>query len=229
MNINTSNAVEAAKEVRGRCGDAGPSSVRKSATIVKLALALAKAQGEMKNPPKDSINPHFKSKYADLATVRDSVMPVLNRHGLAVLQLPCECDGLPALTTLLMHESGEWVETTMLLRPGKMDPQGVGSALTYARRYSLQSIAGVAADDDDDGNAASRPHQQQPAPVRDNLQLRAKHAQAYAQAKTRDECLAVRRAVVADIEGKRLSDADAAALRAADADTMKQFPAPAKA
>lgn len=138
------------------------STVSRSATIGKLAGALAKAQGEMRNPPKDSINPHFKSKYADLATVRDSVIPALSKHGLSVLQLPCEFDGFPALTTLLLHESGEFVETTMLLRAGKQDPQGVGSAVTYARRYSLQSIAGVAADADDDGNAASRTQQQRP-------------------------------------------------------------------
>lgn len=157
VTVDTKNAGEAAKEVRGRCGDVGPSTVRRSASVTKLAVALCKAQSEVKNPPKDSVNPHFKSKYADLATVRDTVMPALTRNGLSVLQLPCECDGAPALTTILMHDSGEWVETTMLLRPTKNDPQGIGSALTYARRYALQSLAGVAADEDDDGNAASKP------------------------------------------------------------------------
>ena len=126
-----------------------------SPASAQLVTALAKAQAEMQNPTKDAANPHFKSKYADLASVRDAVLPVLGKHGLAVLQLPCETPHGPALVTRLLHESGEWVETTNLLRPFKLDPQGVGSALTYRRRYDLQSIAGVAGEDDDDGNAAS--------------------------------------------------------------------------
>lgn len=138
-------------------------TVRKSPSVAALAKALCAAQAEMENPPKDSVNPHFKSRYADLATVRDTIVPVLVKHKLSVLQLPCECGSGPALTTLLLHESGEWVETTIGLHPSKVDPQGIGSALTYARRYALQSLAGVAADDDDDddGAAASRP--QKPA------------------------------------------------------------------
>ena len=131
-------------------------TVRRSDGIAKFAEAMTRAQAELKNPPKESTNPHFRSKYADLATVRDAVVPVLARHGLAVMQLPCELHDAPALTTLVMHVSGEWVETTIKLRPSKTDPQGVGSALTYARRYALQSIAGVAAEDDDDGHAASQ-------------------------------------------------------------------------
>lgn len=135
-----------------------------SESVGELAKALRAAQAEMRNPPKDSVNPHFKSRYADLATVRDAVIPVLNKHGLSVVQLPCELASGPALRTLLLHESGEWVGSTMLLRPTKNDPQGVGSALTYCRRYALQSLAGVAADDDDDGNAGARPAQQSKAP-----------------------------------------------------------------
>ncbi len=231
MNINTSNAVEAAKEVRGRCGDAGPSSVRRSGAVVKLAFALAKAQGEMKNPPKDSVNPHFRSKYADLATVRDTVMPVLNRHGLSVLQLPCECDALPALTTILMHESGEWVETTMLLRPSKMDPQGVGSALTYARRYSLQSIAGVAADEDDDGNAASRPQpaaKPQPRPM-PSSDIADDCGHAIGKAASREELTAIYRQFSADCEAGKFDEKDRVALVAAFKAAGNKFPAPAKA
>ena len=134
----------------------GTTTVRRSDTIAKLTAAVTKAVAELKNPPKDSVNPFFNCKYADLATVRDAVLPVLARHDLAVLQLPCELDNAAALTTLLAHTSGEWVETTIKLRPVRNDPQGIGSALTYARRYALQSIAGVAAEDDDDGNAAGR-------------------------------------------------------------------------
>jgi hypothetical protein len=141
-------------------------TVRRSETTAAIFGALLKAQGELKNPPKDSVNPHYKSRYADLATVREAVLPAFLRHGLAVVQCPCELGADPALTTLLIHESGEWVETTIRLRPAKADPQGVGSALTYARRYALQSVAGVAAEDDDDGNAASRPAKKPDPPPR---------------------------------------------------------------
>lgn len=139
-------------------------TTRRSESIAELAKALSTAQGKLRNPPKDSINPHFKSKYADLATVRDAVMPTLSACGLSVVQLPCEVGTDPALMTLLLHTSGEWIETVMRLRPQQQTPQGIGSALTYARRYALQAIAGVAADDDDDGNAASQPAKQQPQP-----------------------------------------------------------------
>jgi hypothetical protein len=157
--VNEKNAGEVARTVKDGCV-VGPSTVRRSPSLKEFAVAMAKAQAELKNPTKDAVNPHFKSRYADLATVRDTVMPVLTRHGFSVLQLPCDADDQPALTTLVVHGSGEWVETTMRTRPKGNDPQSVGSALTYARRYSLQSIAGVAAEDDDDGNAASH----RPAP-----------------------------------------------------------------
>jgi hypothetical protein len=130
-------------------------SVLRSSSLAALTRALAKAQAELKNPPKDRVNPHFRSRYADLATVRDWVLPVLNRHGLGVVQLPCEWEGRLALLTLLLHESGEYLGAYMPLRPVKDDPQGIGSALTYARRYTLQAIVGVAGEEDDDGNAAS--------------------------------------------------------------------------
>ena len=137
-------------------------SVRRSESIAALAAAMCKAQAELKNPPKDSINPHYKSRYADLATVRDVVVPVLARHGLAVMQLPSDLAGSPALTTILTHTSGEFIESTARLNPVKNDPQGIGSALTYMRRYSLLGLAGVAAEDDDDGHAAThRPQPQQ--------------------------------------------------------------------
>jgi hypothetical protein len=175
IRVDSSNAGEAAKAVAARRQECGPSTVRRSLTVAKLAEAMAKAQADMPNPPKDSVNPHFKSRYADLATVRDTVTPHLTKHGLAVIQLPCELDDHPALTTILTHTSGEWVETTIRLRPGKLDPQGVGSALTYARRYALQSVCGVAAEDDDDGNQGSQPARQpdaRPAPAGDNTAYR---------------------------------------------------------
>ncbi len=231
MNIvNESNAGEVAKTVKNGCV-VGPSTVRRSPSIAALAAALVKAQSEMKNPPKDSTNPHFKSKYADLATVRDTVMPPLTRNGLSVMQLPCELDDAPALTTLLLHASGEWVETTIKLRPSKSDPQGVGSALTYARRYALQSITGVAADEDDDGNAASRPagnhapqHHAPPRSVADRC------IDAIARATSRDALTAIYRQYEADRENGVFTKDDEAGLDAAFKAAGKKFPAaPAKA
>jgi hypothetical protein len=247
IHVDERNAAEVAQATRGNLpGIIGPSSVRRSGTCNKLATALVAAQAEMKNPPKDSVNPHFKSRYADLATVRDTVMPTLVKFKLAVLQLPSELDGHPALTTILMHESGEWVETTIGLRPVKNDPQAIGSALTYARRYALQAIAGVAAEDDDDGNAASPPRanqqhkpapvpppqQQPPKTVSDNLRRRAYHATGYAECRDHAGYQAVRKAVVADVEkGNVLSPADIRELKKIDAETLARCPAqqPAKA
>jgi hypothetical protein len=131
--------------------------IEQSPSIAGLCAALVAAQGDLRNPLKDSVNPFFKSRYADLATVRDTVVPTLAAHGLAVIQMPSTLNGQPALSSTLCHKSGEWMRSTMLLCPAKTDPQGIGSALTYARRYALQAIAGVTAEDDDDGNAASNP------------------------------------------------------------------------
>lgn len=131
--------------------------IQQSESVSKLFAALVAAGGEMKNPPKDSVNPHYKSRYADLATVLDTVRPVLAKHKLAVVQMPTEMDGGPGLATTLVHESGEWMRSTVRLYPAKSDPQGIGSALTYARRYGLQAALGIAADDDDDGHTGSSP------------------------------------------------------------------------
>lgn len=138
--------------------------IQQSESVAKLFAALVAAGAELKNPPKDSVNPHFKSKYADLATVLDTVRPVLARHKLAVIQLPTTLDnGAAALATTIAHESGEWMRGTVQLYASKNDPQGIGSALTYARRYGLQAALGIAADDDDDGSAASRAPAANPA------------------------------------------------------------------
>lgn len=135
--------------------------IQQSESVAKLFAALVAAQAEMRNPPKESVNPHFKSRFADLATVIDTVKPVLTKHGLGVIQMPCEVEGVgPALTTMLIHSSGEYVRDTIALRPAKPDPQGVGAAMTYARRYGLQAVLGITADDDDDGHNAARSRQQ---------------------------------------------------------------------
>lgn len=119
-----------------------------------LAAALVRAKREFNPVVKDATNPHFKSKFASLQSCHDATDAALMAHGLAVLQFPTEHLGVPALRTVLLHESGEMIEDTMLLNATKPDPQGQGSAITYARRYALMALLGIAAEDDD-GNAAS--------------------------------------------------------------------------
>lgn len=121
-----------------------------------LYIALAKAQTEMGKALKDSNNPHFKSKYADLASVMDACLPALNKNGIAVLQPTYDDEGKMYVKTVLVHgESGETVECRVPLIVQKQDMQGYGSAVTYARRYGLMSMAGIAPEDDD-GNAAAK-------------------------------------------------------------------------
>lgn len=132
----------------------------KSETIIELAKALAKAQGQISPALKDSENPHFRSKYADLSSVWAACRKPLTDNGLSVVQMPVDAPtpSSVALTTLLLHTSGEYISSTVSAPLTKQDAQGIGSALTYLRRYALSAIIGVVADDDDDGNAASRPH-----------------------------------------------------------------------
>lgn len=123
----------------------------------ELATALAKAQAEMKNATLNKVNPHFKSKYADLAEIIDTTREVLAKHGLSVVQttklmLP-DGDRLVLQTTLL-HVSGQSIQGEYPLPMALDKPQIMGSALTYARRYSLAAICNIAADEDDDANAA---------------------------------------------------------------------------
>ena len=110
----------------------------------------------MSNPVFDSVNPHFRSKYASLASVRNAIVPVFAKHGISCVQeLIVNESGKIGCTTRLMHD-GEWIEFEPLYLPaGKQDAQGLGSASTYARRYCLQAVAGVVGDDDDDGNSVS--------------------------------------------------------------------------
>ncbi len=127
----------------------------KSEQINELAAALAKAQAEIKAVVKDAKNPFFKSSYATLNSVWDAIRQPLAKNGLSVTQLTSETDTGTLLETYLMHSSGQWLQSEMLLRPNKNDVQGFGSALTYTRRYCLAAIVGAAPDDDDDGNAAT--------------------------------------------------------------------------
>lgn len=130
--------------------------MKTSESIAALAASLATAQGELKNVEKGKINPHFKSRYADIADGLDVVRPVFSKHGLSVVQATdyMPDTGVFVLVTRIIHKSGEWIESTYPLPTGGK-PQDVGSALTYARRYALFSLAGVAGtDEDDDGNDA---------------------------------------------------------------------------
>lgn len=123
--------------------------MNKSESIASLGKALAKAQGEVENASKASVNPHFKSKYADLAEVLNTVRPVFASCGLSFVQMPSFLDGVVSVETMLVHESGEWISETASSPITKQDAQGVGSAITYLRRYSLAAFAGIAQEDDD--------------------------------------------------------------------------------
>lgn len=122
-----------------------------------IATALVKAQKEFGPALKSSTNPHFKSKYADLAACVEAVIDGLNNNGIALIQPMHESDNGVTVETLFVHESGETLSAGKLHVPAaKQDPQGYGSALTYARRYSLMAACGIAPEDDD-GNAAKGP------------------------------------------------------------------------
>lgn len=122
----------------------------------KLATALVKAQKAFGPALKSSTNPHFKSRYADLAACVEAVIQGLNDNGIALIQKCYDCANGVMVETMFVHESGEMLECGILHVPAsKQDPQGYGSALTYARRYSLMAACGIAPEDDD-GNAGSR-------------------------------------------------------------------------
>jgi len=117
---------------------------------------LLAAQKEMPNLQKTGINPHFKNRYVPLEELISHVVPVLNKHNFVLIQAPAFHESQPALTTSLVHTSGESVTTTMPLLCAKDDPQGQGSAITYARRYSLMAMLGLSADEDDDAETATK-------------------------------------------------------------------------
>lgn len=129
--------------------------MNKSESIKNIAAALLEAQAQMTAALKTQKNPYFKSKYADLSSVIDAVKEHLNSNGITFVQGFDDYDGGIALETMLLHESGEWLSSTIKIPASKNDAQAYGSACTYARRYGLQSMCGLPAEDDD-GNAASR-------------------------------------------------------------------------
>lgn len=136
-----------------------------SKEINELAKALTKAQGAMTSAQKDGTNPHFGKSYATLDSIWQATRKPLCDNGLSVVQslLPDN-----VLVTILLHESGQWIRSYLKLNPVKNDPQGLGSALTYGRRYSLAAMVGIAQADDDDEGASDRPEsgskKNQPSP-----------------------------------------------------------------
>lgn len=132
--------------------------MNQSETTGEIAKALAAAQATMQNAPLNKVNPHFKSKYADLAAIRDAAVPALSKHSIAVSQMiGVNDEGRAMLRTVLTHESGEWMDSLYPLPNVIEQPQKMGSALTYAKRYSLASMVCISADEDDDGNNAEGP------------------------------------------------------------------------
>jgi hypothetical protein len=128
-----------------------------SESIKEIASALAKAQGQMELAKKSEANPYFKSKYADLAEIWDVIRKPLSDNGLSVAQGASSEGSKVKCSTLLMHTSGEWLEDVLEMTAKDASPQAIGSGITYARRYGIQAMVGVAAEKDDDGNMAQPP------------------------------------------------------------------------
>ena len=123
--------------------------------IGELMAALAKAQGEMRGAYKDSSNPYFKSRYANLAAVIEAGRDSLSKHGLAITQLLTTVDGKLVLESILGHSSGQWIKSVVPILMAKNTPQDMGSAMTYAKRYAWAALAGIGStDEDDDGEKA---------------------------------------------------------------------------
>ncbi len=131
----------------------------KSEQINELAAALAKAQGQIEGAKKSSSNPFFKSKYADLAECWNTCREALTANGISVIQMPEEINenGRLNITTMLAHSSGQYISSTLTMTVTKLDPQAIGSAITYGRRYALAAMVGLSQEDDDGEKAMARP------------------------------------------------------------------------
>jgi len=130
--------------------------MQRSETIGELAKALAAANGQIKNPNLDAVNPHFKSRYASLGAIINAVRAPLAAQGISAVQTVSNDGGSVGVTTTLLHSSGEWMaETIWSALPDRATVQQLGSSITYLRRYSLAAITGIVGEEDDDGNAGS--------------------------------------------------------------------------
>jgi len=148
--------------------------MQKSESVKELATALAKAQAAIQGATKDKTNPHFRSAYADLASVWDACREALTKNGLSVVQTNEPSDGQTVVVeTTLLHSSGEYMTGTLVMPVAKFDPQGVGSAITYARRYALAAMVGVAPEDDD-GEAAMGRNGKKPVEVKPDPDAKSK-------------------------------------------------------
>jgi len=127
--------------------------MNRSESIKEIATALSKAQGAMEGAAKSAVNPHFKRSYAELSSVVAALRAPFAENGLSYAQFPSFVEGKVGVETILMHISGEWLSSELLLPVTKQDAQGAGAAITYARRYALQAMAGIPSEDDD-GNGS---------------------------------------------------------------------------
>jgi hypothetical protein len=186
--------------------------MNRSESIAKLAVALLKAQSSMGNASKGASNPYFKSSYADLNAIREVVTPALNANGISVLQPTTFIDGKSFVETVLLHESGEFLSSLTEITAAKAnDPQAAGSAISYSRRYGLQSLLSVGAVDDDGEKAMSRG----PSPAQ----------QAY-QAKAAAKAASPAVAVTGDVDLKNTSAPPVAATPAPSAPKKVAFNKP---
>lgn len=141
-------------------------NIQKSDDIKELAVALNKVQAKLKPAIRGATNPFFKSSYADLASIWEACRSLLADNGLSVVQTTSLVGGIDgtgiSLDTTLLHSSGQWISGQLFIVPSKNDPQGIGSALTYARRYSLSAIVGIATEDDDGEGTMDRKRVEEP-------------------------------------------------------------------
>lgn len=129
--------------------------MNQSQEVNEIFEALAKAQGSIQNAVKDKKNPFYKSTYADLASVFDACRKPLSENGLSIIQYPSKIDEKWILVTTIGHKSGQWIRSEIpIILSDKIGPQAFGSAMTYARRYALTALVGIAAEEDDDGERA---------------------------------------------------------------------------
>ena len=133
--------------------------------MIEIAQAILAAQKEMGNAKKGAQNPFFKSKYADLNSIREACLPALHKNGISVLQPTVTIDGVHYVKTVLLHTTGQMFDSlTQIVFAKQNDAQAQGSGITYARRYGLQSLLCIGADDDD-GNGAVKPEKTQKIPI----------------------------------------------------------------
>lgn len=151
--------------------------MKRSESISSLAKALATFNSKVSKVSKDANNPFFKNKYATLDNIIDEVRPILTENGLTLMQFPSGDGENVSVTTYLMHESGEWIESEpLIMKPVKNDPQAIGSCITYARRYSLAAFLSLNTGEDDDGNKATHISHPQQGNTHGNNQVKPEDA-----------------------------------------------------